>query len=169
MSDLKTIQDLLIEAMKDALDAETQLVEALPNVANAAHSPALKKAVRAHLSETKEHANRLEQAFQLLGMEAKSKKCKGMAGLIKECEEAAKAGGSHTLVDAAIVSAAQKVEHYEIAAYRAMLSYAKLLDEGELIELFEMSLDEEQSVDGELAAIATNDLLKKSLPDEVVS
>jgi len=163
MSQLENLQDVLVELMKDTYDAEKQLLEALPEMSKAAKNSDLKRALKDHLNETKGHITRLEQAFEHLGIPAKTKKCPGMAGLIKEGSEEAKAEGKPALVDAGIISAAQKVEHYEIAAYGTLRTYAELLGLSELIVLFQATLDEEKAADAGLSEIADGELLSKVL------
>ena len=163
MSELKDLKDVLVDLMKDTYDAEMQLVEALPKMAKAAKNSALKAAMKDHLAQTVNHVTRLEEAFEFLDMTPRTKKCKAMVGLIKEGDEAAKEEGKSELVDACIISAAQKVEHYEIAAYGTLLTYAELLDIPELTALFEATLEEEEATDAGLSEIAVDKLLTKVL------
>jgi ferritin-like metal-binding protein YciE len=163
MSGLQDLNDVLVELMKDTYDAESQLVEALPKMAAAASNSALKRAFKDHLAETKTHVSRLEEAFEHLGTPARKKKCKAMVGLVKEGEEACKEEGKPELVDAGIISAVQKVEHYEIAAYGTLRTYAELLELPKLAALFEETLEEEKASDAGLSEIAEGKLLTKVL------
>lgn len=150
MSELNSLRDLLIDQMKDTLSAERQLVKALPKAAKAATSELLTKAITAHLAETKEQVTRLEKCFELLGETPRAKHCKGMEGLIEEANEHFEAEGDAAVVDAAIVAAAQRIEHYEIAAYGCMMHYAELLSLKEVARLMRKSLNEEQAADEKL-------------------
>lgn len=161
MSQLQTLQDLLVDLMKDTYDAELQLVEALPELAKAASNSQLKKAIRDHLAETKVHVSRLEEAFKHLDMAPRKKRCKAMAGLVKEGQDAGEEDGLKPLVDAGIISAAQKVEHYEISAYGTLRTYAQLLGLNELTSLFEATLAEEKAADAGLSGVAGGGLLSK--------
>lgn len=161
MSQLEDLHDVLVELMKDTYDAEKQLVEALPELAKASKKSELKRAFKDHLAETKGHVARLEEAFVHLNLTPRTKKCKGMAGLIKEGSEAAGEEGKPALVDAGIIAAAQKAEHYEIAAYSSLCTYAAMLGLDELVSLFEATLEEEQAADTLLSEIAEGQLLMK--------
>jgi len=147
MSDLR---ETLVEEIKDVYDAEKQLLKALPKMAKAAEADELRSAFEDHLEETEEHVNRLEQVFKALDEPVKSKKCKAMQGLIQEGEERIKDDQG----DAALICAAQKVEHYEIAAYGSLAAWAKLLNESEVESLLEETLQEERSADEKLTGIA---------------
>src|SRR5690349_13015361 len=114
---MDTLHDLFVDELKDVYNAEKQLVAALPRLAKAATSPELAKAFTKHLQETKGHVVRLEQAFKSLDLPARGKKCKGMEGLIEEGKEILEEDGEGNVLDAALISAAQRVEHYEMAAY----------------------------------------------------
>lgn len=164
MSALETLQDVLVDMLKDTYDAELQLVEALPELGKAATNSALKRAIRDHLAETKTQVARLEEAFELIGEPARRKKCKAMAGLVKEGKEATEEEGKSALVDACIIAAAQKVEHYEISAYGTMVSQARMMGMDELATLLETTLNEEKTADVKLTEIAEGPLLAKSLP-----
>ena len=163
MSGLHELKDVLVELLKDTYDAESQLVEALPKMAAAANNSGLKRAFKDHLAETKNHVARLEEAFGHLDTPAQRKKCKAMVGLVKEGDEACKEEGKPELVDAGIISAAQKVEHYEIAAYGTLRTYAELLELPKLTALFEETLEEEKASDAGLSEIAEGKLLSKVL------
>jgi ferritin-like metal-binding protein YciE len=147
---MSTLRETFIETLKDTYDAEQQIIKALPKVIKQAESDELKQALTSHLEETKEHAKRLEQVFEIFGEQAKAKKCAGMAGLIAEGEEAI--SGNEGV--AAIILALQKVEHYEIASYGALVSWAELLEEEEASDILEETLAEEKEADEKLNEIA---------------
>ena len=151
---LENLQELYLDELKDVYDAEHQIVEALPRMANAASDPELKEAFRAHLQETKNQVTRLEQIFEDLGEKPARKACKGMKGLLAEGEEYLDARGDADTVDASLISAAQRVEHYEIAVYGTLRAYAECLDHEEHISLLQATLDEEKGADQKLTAIA---------------
>ena len=140
---MSTLRETLIDELKDTYDAEQQILKALPKMIEAAEHEELKSAFESHLEETQGQVSRLDQVFEKLGETAKRKKCSGMQGLLAEGQELIE----EELGDAALISAAQKVEHYEIAAYGSMASWAKLLEEDEVAELLEETLSEEKSAD----------------------
>ena len=152
---LESLRELLVHELQDLYDAEKQLVKALPKMAKAASFPELKKGFEQHLEQTKGHVNRIEKAFQILGEDAKAKKCKGMAGLVKEGEELIKKENADDATrDAGLISAAQRVEHYEIAAYGTARTYANTLGENDLAELLQTTLDEESETNEKLTKVA---------------
>ena len=132
---LDSLQDLFLEELKDVYHAEKQLVAALPRLAKAATSPELEKAFTSHLAETKGHVDRLEQIFKELGVPARGKRCKGMEGLVEEGKEVLEEEGEPAVIDAALIAAAQRVEHYEIAAYGCLRTYAQLLGQENALRL----------------------------------
>jgi Mn-containing catalase len=150
------IEQLLIEQLRDLLHAEGQLVKALPKMAKSARYESLKFALEHHLEETKEHVERLKQAFGLMGTSTKSKPCKGMEGLIAEGEEVVEEGGEldDAAADLALIAAAQKVEHYEISAYGTARTMAGQIGLPALAELPNRSLAEEEIADNLLTQIA---------------
>src|ERR1700683_2921578 len=151
----ETLRDLFIDELKDVYDAENQLVKALPKMAKAANSPDLKTAFEEHLTQTEGHVRRLEQVFNELDEPAKGKKCKGMQGLIEEGSEMMKElKGEEEVLDAGLISAAQRVEHYEIAAYGTLRTYPELLGEDEAVKVLEETLEEEKEADSKLTEIA---------------
>jgi ferritin-like metal-binding protein YciE len=158
MASLKTLADLLKEEIKDLYSAEKQLVKALPKMVAAATSPALKKAFADHLAETKTHVTRLEQAAQELGFKPTGKHCKAMEGLLEEGKEAIEEKGEQHLHDALLVSAAQRVEHYEIAAYGTSRAIAKQLKATAVYELLSTSLLDEKKADDGLTKISMKEL-----------
>ena len=140
----------MVDVLKDTYDAEHQIIKALPSMIKAVESDELKEALESHLEETRGHVERLEKVFGIFDESPKRKKCKGMEGLLAEGEELV----GEDMGDAALISAAQKVEHYEIAAYGSLASWAKLLDEDEAVDLLEETLSEESSADEKLTEVA---------------
>lgn len=160
---MNTLRELLIEEMQDILHAEKQLVKALPKMAKAAQSPKLKAGFEEHLEQTKGHVERLEQAFQALGEKAKTKKCHAMEGLVMEGEELIKEEDESPVRDAGLIAGAQKVEHYEIATYGTLCTWAKLLGENEALKLLKATLDEEEKTDKKLSKLAETTVNKDAL------
>ncbi len=149
------LKELYVDELRDIYNAENQMIKALPKMAKAATSEDLRAGFEEHLAQTKEHAQRLEQIFSALGEKPSGKKCKGMEGLIEEgkemMEEAELEGEA---LDAGLISAAQRVEHYEIAAYGCVRTYAKILGEEEAASLLEETLEEEKETDQKLTELA---------------
>lgn len=151
---LATLRDLLIEELKDLYSAESQLVKALPKIAKAVSSEELTDAILAHLEETKEQLERLNQCFELLDTKPGRKKCKAMEGLLIEGGEVVAEDAEPMVHDAAIIAAAQRVEHYEIAGYGCARTFAKILGEDAVAQLLQQTLDEEAAADETLTRIA---------------
>jgi ferritin-like metal-binding protein YciE len=151
---LESLRDLLVEQLQDLYDAEKRITKALPKMAKAATSPELKAAFQKHLAETEGHVERLEQAFEALGEKAKTKACKAMQGLIAEGEETIKEDAEPEVKDAALIAAAQRVEHYEMAGYGSVSAYAKLLKEKAVLKLLQATLAEEKATDEALTELA---------------
>ena len=152
---LESLNDLFVEQLRDLYDAENQLIKALPKMAEGANSDELRQGFEEHLEQTKGHAQRIEQIFEQLGEKVKGKKCKGMEGLIKEGDETLEEDISDENVqDAAIIAAAQRVEHYEIAGYGTARTFANLLGEDEAASLLEQTLEEEKETDAKLTELA---------------
>jgi ferritin-like metal-binding protein YciE len=151
---LDSLQNLFVTELKDIYNAEKQLVTALPRIAKAARSAQLAEAITKHLKETEGHVARLEQIFQSLGLPDRGKKCKGMEGLLEEGKEMMEEDGEESVRDAALISAAQKVEHYEMAAYGCLRSYAQILGNNEAARLLEQTLKEEEAADEKLNELA---------------
>jgi ferritin-like metal-binding protein YciE len=151
---LDNLQNLFENELKDIYNAEKQLVAALPKIAEAASSPELSKAITLHLEETKGHVQRLEQIMGSLDMPARGKKCKGMEGLLAEGKEILEEDGEDAVKDAGIISAAQRVEHYEMAAYGCLRSYAEILGHSEAARLLNETLQEEVAADEKLNELA---------------
>jgi ferritin-like metal-binding protein YciE len=152
--ELDTLKDLYIDEIKDLYSAEKQLVKALPKMAKAAKDPQLQQAFRTHLRETAEHAARLEQICKDLGVSPRGKKCVGMEGLIEEGSELIKEGADPDVLDAGLISKAQHVEHYEIAGYGTVRTYARQLGFENHADLLQQTLDEEGRTDHLLTELA---------------
>jgi ferritin-like metal-binding protein YciE len=151
---LDSLEKLFLEELKDIYNAEKQLTRALPRMAKAAESPELEQAFTTHLKETEGQIRRLERVFQGLGQATRGKKCKGMEGLIEEGKEKMEEDGEPMVMDAALIASAQKVEHYEIAAYGCLRTYAELLGYTEAVQLLQQNLQEEEATDKKLNALA---------------
>jgi ferritin-like metal-binding protein YciE len=151
---LDSLKALYIEELRDLYNAENQITKALPKMAKAATSPELKQAFEMHLEETQGQIGRLEQIFEALGESPKGKTCKAMQGLVEEGEEILKAKADPMVRDAALIAAAQRVEHYEIAGYGTVRTYAKLLKEQKAAKLLQATLDEEGATDEKLTSLA---------------
>src|SRR5687768_15963940 len=152
--ELETLRDLYIHELKDLYSAEKQLVKALPKVAKAATNPDLKAGIEAHLEETIEHVNRLETLLSEMGETPRGPKCKGMEGLLEEAAHLIEEEPDEEVLDAGIIAGAQKVEHYEIASYGCVRTYAELLGEEEAVAILQTTLDEERATDEKLTELA---------------
>ena len=150
----ETIRDLLVDEMQDLYDAEKQLVKALPKMVKAATSDDLSEAFESHLQQTRGHVERLERAFQMLDQKPKGKTCAAMKGLIGEAQERIEATDEGSLADSAMICAAQKVEHYEIAGYGTLKAWAEELGLDDVAALLQETLDEEKDADQKLSEIA---------------
>ena len=160
---MDSLKELLIEELSDLMSAEKQLVVALPKMAKASSSETLRTAFEDHLEETKGHVSRLEKAFEQLEAKPKRKKCKAMEGLIEEGKEVIEEDGPGEVKDAALIGAAQRVEHYEIAAYGTARQLAETLSMPELADLLQETLDEEGNADKKLTDIATSEVNAEAL------
>lgn len=149
-----TLKELYVDELRDLYDNENQLIKALPKLAKAAQSEELKSGIQHHLEQTKEQAKRLERIFDALGETAKGKKCKGIQGIISEGSAALKEEWDGPVRDAAIISSAQRAEHYEIAAYGTVHEFAQVLGENEAASLISQTLDEEKQTDEKLTRLA---------------
>lgn len=152
--EMESLQDLFIHDLKDLYSAETQLTKALPKMAKAASEPALKQAFTTHLKETEVQIERLERIFEELDENPKGKKCKAMEGLIEEGKELMEEDAEPAVMDAGLIGAAQKVEHYEIAGYGTVRTYAQMLGNEEAARLLQQTLDEEGATDKKLNELA---------------
>jgi ferritin-like metal-binding protein YciE len=160
------LKHLYVEELKDLYSAENQLVKALPKMSKAATSADLRAGFEGHLEQTKEHVSRLEEIFKALGESPKGKKCKGMEGLIKEGGEMIEEDLAPEELDAGLISAAQRVEHYEIAGYGCVSTYAKLLGEDESVSLLRETLEEEKKTDANLTQLAKSINLEAASSEE---
>jgi ferritin-like metal-binding protein YciE len=151
----ESLRELYIDELRDLYSAETQLVKALPKMAKAASNEQLREAFEEHLRQTSEHVSRLEQIFEQLEEKPSGKKCLGMEGLVKEGAETMKENYTEDVKDSAIIGAAQRVEHYEIAGYGTVRTLAELLGENEHVSLLEQTLEEEKQTDEKLTELAS--------------
>lgn len=151
---MKSLEDLYVDELKDLLNAENQILKALPKMAKNATSEELRSAFEEHLEQTKGHVERLHQIFEKRGVAAKGKKCKGMEGIIEEGKELLEEDMEDEVRDAALIAAAQRVEHYEIAAYGTVRTYARLLGDEEAADLLQETLNEEGETDHKLTELA---------------
>jgi ferritin-like metal-binding protein YciE len=151
---IETLRELFVDELQDMHSAEQQITKALPKIVKASHDPNLRQALEHHLEETKNHVMRLEQVLKSMHENPKGKTCEGMKGLLKEGEDRISAGKPGEVLDAGIISAAQRVEHYEIAAYGSARTYAELLGNQEAVRLLSETLQEEKNADAKLNEIA---------------
>jgi ferritin-like metal-binding protein YciE len=147
---LDSLEKLFVEELKDVYNAEKQILRALPRMAKAASAPQLQQAFTKHLKETEGQVQRLERVFQELGQSARGKTCKGMQGLLEEGKEVLEKDGEPAVIDAALIASAQRVEHYEIAAYGCLRTYAQLLGYSQAEQLLQQTLKEEEATDKKL-------------------
>src|SRR3954452_7781672 len=155
---LDTVENLFLHELKDLLSAEKQLVKALPKMAKGAASESLRTAFEEHLEQTKGHVKRLEDIFSLLGKASRAEHCKAMEGLIEEGADLLAEDGTPQVKDAALIGAAQRVEHYEIAAYGTVRTLAEMLGNKEAAKLLQQTLDEEKETDEKLTELATTEV-----------
>ena len=151
---LETLNDLYLAELKDLYSAEDQIVSALPKIIGKVQSPGLRQALEKHLEETRGHVARLEQVFEMSGQPAKKQKCKGMEGLLEEGDELIGKDATPAVRDAAIIAACQRVEHYEIAAYGTVRTYADQLGLNRASTMLQETLDEESAADQKLTSLA---------------
>ncbi len=149
-----TLRELFIDELRDLYDAENRLVKTLPKMAEAANSDDLRSGIEHHLGQTKEHVERLKQVLTSLDEKPSGKKCPGMVGILEEGEEMMEEDFEGSVMDAALISAAQRVEHYEIAAYGCVHAWAQELGENNAAELLEKTLNEEKETDAKLTELA---------------
>jgi ferritin-like metal-binding protein YciE len=152
--EINSLRELYVEQLRDLYDAENQLIKALPKMAKASSSDELRQSIEEHLEQTRGQAERLEQIFEQLVEKPKGKKCKAIQGLIEEGKETLEEDMEEDTKDAAIIAAAQRVEHYEISGYGTARTYANLLGESEAAELLEETLNEEKETDQKLTQLA---------------
>jgi ferritin-like metal-binding protein YciE len=151
---IESLQELLVDKLKDLYSAENQIVKALPKMAKAATSKELKEGFEKHLQQTKGHVERLEKIFKELDENPKGKKCKGMEGLIAEGKELMEEDTEPEVLDAGLIAAAQHVEHYEMAGYGCVRTYSQLLGRDRIAQLLQKTLDEEKQTDAKLTSLA---------------
>jgi ferritin-like metal-binding protein YciE len=152
--ELSSLRELYISELRDLYSAENQILKALPKMAKTASSDELKNGFNEHLEQTKTHVERLEQIFKDLDVSPKGKKCKGMEGLIEEGKELMEEDAQPEVLDAGLICAAQKVEHYEMAGYGCVRTYARMLGDEEAAELLQQTLQEEEETDKKLTDLA---------------
>ncbi|TPE45911.1 YciE/YciF ferroxidase family protein [Pontibacter mangrovi] len=155
---LNNLKDLMIHELKDIYNAEHQITKALPKMMKATSSDKLKKAFEDHLNVTDKQIERLEKVFDMLGEKAKGEKCKAMEGIIKEAESMMSEKAEDSVMDAALIASAQRVEHYEIAAYGTICTYAKQLGLNDVLNLLHKTLEEEKKTDEMLTKIAESSI-----------
>jgi ferritin-like metal-binding protein YciE len=151
---LTSLRDLYVDQLRDLYSAETQLVKVLPKMAKAASSEELRNTFQEDIKQTKTHLNRLDQIFERLDINPKGRKCKGMEGLIDEGKGAIKENKESDVLDADLIAAAQRMEHYEIAGYGCVRTYATLLEENQAAEVLQTTLDEEKETDERLTELS---------------
>lgn len=154
MASLKSLEDAFVHELQDILSAEQQILKALPKMAKKASSPELQQAFEEHLRQTEEQVNRVKQAFESIGRSSKAEKCEGIVGIIKEGETLMKTSADPNVLDAELIGAAQKVEHYEIAAYGTVCEWAEQLGFDEAHDLLGQNLTEEKETDRKLTTLA---------------
>jgi len=160
--DIKTLDDLFVHQLRDIYYAEKQIVQALPEMIEKAKDPGLKQGFEAHLGETKNHVKRLEQVFKMHGVEAKGVECPAIDGIIEEADEIAGEVDDTKVLDAALIAAAQAVEHYEITRYGTLIAWAKQLGRQDCASVLEETLKEEKAADSKLTSLAERDVNVKA-------
>ena len=160
--DIETFDDLFVHQLQDIYYAEKQLVKALPKMAEKATSPQLKQAFQSHLAETKGHVSRVEQVFKMHGVEAKAVDCPAIDGIIKEANEVAGEISDKEVLDAALIAAAQAVEHYEMTKYGTLVAWAQQLGRDDCASVLEQNLAEEKAADKKLTSLAESGINRKA-------
>jgi ferritin-like metal-binding protein YciE len=160
---LDSLETLFIEEVRDIYNGEKQLLKALPRMAKSAESPQLQQAFTKHLKETEGHVRRLERILSGLGQAVRGKQCKGMEGLVEEGKDIMEKEGEGPVVDAALIAAAQKVEHYEIATYGCLRTYAQLLGHSDAASLLQQTLAEEEAADEKLTELGERGINEAAL------
>jgi ferritin-like metal-binding protein YciE len=170
MADAKTLHDAFIDELRDTYDAEKQIIKALPKMVKAASTPQLRAAFQSHLEETRGQVRRLEQVFASLDEKVRGKHCDGVAGILEEGKTIMEEDFDDTTMDACLIAAGQRVEHYEMAAYGTLVAWAEAMGHGEAASLLQRNLDEEGEADKKLTAIAESgvnqDAATAAHPDE---
>jgi ferritin-like metal-binding protein YciE len=154
MAESGTLHDAFVDELRDAYDAEKQLTKALPKMAKAASAPTLRSAFEAHLKETQGHVTRLEEVFATLDEKVRGKHCDGIAGIIEEGKSALEEDFDDTTMDACLIAAGQRAEHYEMAAYGTLVAWARVMGHTQAAELLEQTLNEEKAADKKLTSLA---------------
>jgi ferritin-like metal-binding protein YciE len=160
--DIKTLNDLFVHMLRDIYYAENQIVKSLPDMVKKATDPALKQGFETHLRETKDHVTRLEQVFQMLGLKAKAVDCPAIDGILEEASAVAEEVGDKAVLDAALIAAAQAVEHYEITRYGTLIAWAKELERHDCASVLQQNLEEEKSADSKLNSLAIRGVNRKA-------
>jgi ferritin-like metal-binding protein YciE len=160
--DIKTLDDLFVHTLRDIYYAEQQIAKALPEMIEKATDPALKQGFKSHLEETKNHVKRVEQVFKLHGVEAKGVDCPAIDGIIDEAEQIAGEVADKQVLDAALIAAAQAVEHYEMTRYGTLIAWAKQLGRPDCASVLQQNLDEEKAADAKLTKMAEGSVNKKA-------
>ena len=160
--DIATMDDLFVHTLRDIYYAENQIVKALPEMIEKATDPQLKQGFQSHLAETKTHVKRLEQVFEMHGVEAKGVDCPAIDGIIEEAEEIAGDISDKEVLDAGLIAAAQAVEHYEMTRYGTLVAWAKQLGRNDCASVLQKNLDEEKATDKKLTALAESKVNRKA-------
>jgi ferritin-like metal-binding protein YciE len=154
MAEMGTLHEAFVDELRDTYDAEKQLTKALPKMAKAANSPELRGAIESHLEETRHQVERLEQVFESLDEKARGKHCDGIAGIIQEAQAMMQENFDEATADACLIASAQRAEHYEMAAYGTLVSWARAMGHDDAADLLQETLDEETAADEKLSALA---------------
>jgi ferritin-like metal-binding protein YciE len=160
--DIKTMDDLFLHTLRDIYYAENQIVKALPDMVDKATDPQLKQGFQTHLRESENHVKRLEQVFQLTGKKAGGVDCPAIDGILKEANEVAGEVEKKPVLDAALIAAAQAVEHYEMTRYGTLIAWAKQLGRNDCVSLLQQTLDEEKATDKKLTSMAEGQVNRKA-------
>jgi ferritin-like metal-binding protein YciE len=162
MAETGTLHDAFLDELRDAYDAEKQLTKALPKLAKAATSPVLRDAFTAHLEETRGHVERLEQVMEGLGEKVRGKHCDGIEGIIEEGQSVMEEEFDEVTMDACLIAAGQRAEHYEMAAYGTLVAWAKAMGHSDAVNLLQRTLDEEKAADEKLTSLAESGINRKA-------
>jgi len=160
--DIKNMDDLFVHTLRDIYYAENQIVKSLPDMIEKANDPQLKQGLQSHLRETENHVKRLEQVFRLQGAEAKGVDCPAIDGIIEEAEDVAGEVDDKSVLDAAIIAAAQAVEHYEITRYGSLIAWANQLGRSDCASLLKQNLEEEKAADKKLTVMAETNVNRRA-------
>ena len=160
--DIKNMNDLFVHTLRDIYYAENQIVKALPDMVEKATDPQLKQGFQTHLRETENHVKRLEQVFKLLGQKVQGVDCPAIDGILEEADDVAGEVEKKSVLDAALIAAAQAVEHYEMTRYGTLISWAKELGRNDCVTLLQQTLDEEKATDKKLTAMAESQVNRKA-------